>query len=240
MQRDHKPYWLKRSFKRFERWWARHFLRPHFTYMGSGFDIQKPWNVEVNGPNIRLDDYSHLITTPSRPVVLCTWTHGDQEGHIDIGKHVLICPEVRISSAERITIKDNVMIANGCYISDADWHGIYDRTQIIGNSKPVLLEDNVWLGDSVIVNKGVTIGENSVIGSYSNVTKDIPPNVIAAGNPCKVIRPLDPDKELVKREKMFVDYERLQKDIDYFDHYNLDRNSFLHWLRSVFFPRVGD
>lgn len=48
--------------------------------------------------------------------------------------------------------------------------------------------DNVWLGGSVVVNPGVTIGENSVIGSGSVVTKDIPANVVAVGNPCRVIR----------------------------------------------------
>jgi len=226
--------------KRFERWWAKRFLRPHFTYMGKGFEIHKPWNIEVNGPNIRLDDYSHVITTPTRPVVLCTWVHGEHVGHIDIGKYALICPHVRMSSANSIIIKDNVMIANGCYISDADWHDIYDRTEVIGKSAPVVLEDNVWLGDSVTVNKGVTIGENSVIGSNSNVTKDIPANVIAAGNPCKVIRSLDEGKTLVKRENMFKDYKKLQQANDFFDHYNLDKNTFWHWLRTVFFPKTGD
>jgi len=227
-------------FKRYERWWARKFLRPNFTYMGTGFEIMKPWNVEVNGPNIRLDDYSHIITTKTRHVVICTWTHGLQEGKVDIGKHVLISPEVRISSANSITIKDNVMIANGCYISDADWHGIYDRTKIIGNSAPVVLENNVWLGDRVTVNKGVTIGENSVIGAYANVTKDIPANVIAGGNPCRVIRELDPNEPLVTREAIFRDFEKLQKDLDYFEHYNLDKNTLRDWIRSIFFPRVGD
>jgi acetyltransferase-like isoleucine patch superfamily enzyme len=226
--------------KRYEHWWAKHFLRPHFTYMGRGFDILKPWNVEVNGANIRLDDYSHVISTKARPIVLSTWVHGKHQGNISIGKYALICPQVRINSAVSITIGDSVMIANGCYISDADWHDLYDRTEVIGLSAPVVLEDNVWLGDSCIVNKGVTIGENSVIGAFSNVTKDIPPNVIAGGNPCKVIRPLDPDKELVKRENIFKDYKKLQNDLDFFEHYNLDKNTFLDWLRTIFFPRAGD
>lgn len=226
--------------KRYERWWAAHFLRPHFTYMGDYYDILKPWCVEINGPNIRLDEYSHFIANKDRPISLCTWTHGEHVGHIDIGKYALICPNVRISSATQITIGDNVMIANSVYISDADWHDIYNRNKTIGETRPVILKDNVWLGDSVIVNKGVTIGENSVIGSYSNVTKDIPANVIAGGNPCKVIRALDPEKELVKREHLFEDYDRLQRDIDYFDHYNLDQNSLLGWFRFLLFPKTGD
>jgi acetyltransferase-like isoleucine patch superfamily enzyme len=52
----------------------------------------------------------------------------------------------------------------------------------------VVIGDNVWLGVNSVVLKGVTIGKNSVIGANSVVTRDIPPNVIAAGNPCKVIK----------------------------------------------------
>ena len=57
---------------------------------------------------------------------------------------------------------------------------------------PVRIGDRVWLGGNVVVNPGVTIGENSVIGSGSVVTRDIPANVIAAGNPCRVLRSLEP------------------------------------------------
>lgn len=57
-----------------------------------------------------------------------------------------------------------------------------------GRDADVYIGDNVWLGYGVVVLKGVTIGENSVIGARSVVTHDIPANVIAAGNPCKVIR----------------------------------------------------
>ena len=53
---------------------------------------------------------------------------------------------------------------------------------------PIVIEDNVWIGGQVVVNPGVRIGKNSVIGSGSVVTKDIPADVVAAGNPCRVIR----------------------------------------------------
>jgi acetyltransferase-like isoleucine patch superfamily enzyme len=57
-----------------------------------------------------------------------------------------------------------------------------------GQAKEIIIHDNVWLGAGAIVLKGVEIGENTVIGAASVVTKNIPANVIAAGNPCKVIR----------------------------------------------------
>ena len=69
-------------------------------------------------------------------------------------------------------------------------------------SKPVTICDDVWLGGNVVVNPGVTIGQGSVIGAGSVVTKDIPANVIAAGNPCKVIREItDEDRIYWEREK---------------------------------------
>ena len=61
----------------------------------------------------------------------------------------------------------------------------------------LVIEDNVWLGGNVMVLKGVTNGRNTLIGAGSVVTKSIPANVIAAGNPCKVIRPLD--NETIKK-----------------------------------------
>lgn len=57
-------------------------------------------------------------------------------------------------------------------------------------ARPIVLEDNVWLGGGVIVLPGVGIGENSVVGAGSVVTRDVPPNVVAVGNPARVVRPL--------------------------------------------------
>ena len=79
------------------------------------------------------------------------------------------------------------MFANSAYISDSDWHGIYDRALPVGQSKEVVLEDNVWIGDGAIVSKGVTIGQNSIVGARTVVIKDVPANVVVAGNPAKVI-----------------------------------------------------
>ena len=83
------------------------------------------------------------------------------------------------------------MIASRVYISDADWHDIYDRLASPGPTAPIVLGNNVWLGEGAKVCKGVTIGENSVIGAGSVVASDIPANVIAAGNPAREIKKLD-------------------------------------------------
>ena len=84
----------------------------------------------------------------------------------------------------KVTLGNNVRCGANTLITDSDWHLDDPRT---GLPKPILIEDNVWLGVNVAVMKGVTIGQNSVIGAGSVVTKNIPANVIAAGNPCNVI-----------------------------------------------------
>ena len=93
-----------------------------------------------------------------------------------------------IAAFASIQIGNNVRCGANTLISDSDWHQDDPRTK---DAKPVIIEDNVWLGYNVEVWKGVTIGQNSVIGANSVVTKDIPANVVAAGNPCRVIRKLD-------------------------------------------------
>ena len=62
------------------------------------------------------------------------------------------------------------------------------RNTDIEYARPVTVGDNVWIGGNVVINPGVAIGNNVVIGSGSVVTRSIPDNVIAAGNPCRVIR----------------------------------------------------
>lgn len=95
---------------------------------------------------------------------------------------------VSIWCFEKITIGNNVRVGANVTIMDGDAHQDDPRA---GKNAPILIEDNVWIGANVMVLKGVSIGRNSLIGAGSVVTKDIPENVVAAGNPCRVIRPLD-------------------------------------------------
>lgn len=73
-------------------------------------------------------------------------------------------------------------------IMDGDAHQDDPRA---GKNVPIVIEDNVWIGANATILKGVTIGRNSLIGAGSVVVKSIPENVIAAGNPCRVIKSLD-------------------------------------------------
>lgn len=95
---------------------------------------------------------------------------------------------------EKISIGNHVRVGANCLIIDGDAHQDDPRS---GRNKPIVIEDNVWIGGAVTVMKGVTIGKNSLIGYGSIVTKDIPANVIAAGNPCRVVKALD--EETIKK-----------------------------------------
>jgi acetyltransferase-like isoleucine patch superfamily enzyme len=199
----------------------------------------KPWNVELFGPSIELGDYATVIAAPDKKIRLSVWSEKKDMGRIKIGSFCLICPGVRIGSACSVTIGDNCMIASGAYITDSDWHDIYDRVST-GRSKPVKIENNVWIGDSSIVCKGVVIGENSVIGAGSVVVSDIPPNTIAAGNPAKVVRHLDVNEKIIKRESFFSDPDLLSIYFDAIDRDVLGKNTIFQWFRYIIFPRKGD
>ncbi|MBI1212314.1 MAG: hypothetical protein GC190_12685 [Alphaproteobacteria bacterium] len=132
------------------------------------------------------------------------------------------------------------MLASGVYISDSDWHGTYDRTREAGQAAPIVIEDNVWLGLRVIVGKGVRIGRNSIIGAGSVVVHDIPPNVIAAGNPASVRRELDPATPFRTRADYFADPAALAAQMDGLDRAFLGKNTTLGWLRSLISPTRDD
>jgi serine acetyltransferase len=104
----------------------------------------------------------------------------------------------------------------------------------------VVLENNVWLGEGVIVTKGVTIGENSVIGAGAVVTQNIPANVVAAGNPAQIIKNINPQRRMLKRNYLFRDAHHYYHNQDQLDRYMLDKNGWLNWLRCVFYPSKED
>lgn len=123
--------------------------------------------------------------------------HCDYGKFIEIGDGTFLNYDCIILDACMVKIGRHVMIGPRTCIFTAS-HPIYApvRTGGYDLSKPVTICDNVWLGGNVVVNPGVTIGEGSVIGSGSVVTRNIPPNVVAAGNPCRVIREINDDDRI--------------------------------------------
>jgi acetyltransferase-like isoleucine patch superfamily enzyme len=239
VRRDHRPYGLKKALLRFERLYARHFLVPQFDFIGKGYFIVRPWHVKVFGPAITVGDYVNILAASDYKVRISVWSTGPGKGGIRIGDFCLISPAVRISSIDHIRIGNNCMIANGVYITDSDWHGIYNRIEA-GRSAPIAIGDNVWIGDGAVVCKGVAIGENSIVGAGSVVVGPIPANCIAAGNPARVVRSLDPAEAFVTRETWFRNPETLYRDMDRFDRKLLKNNSWTDFLRAILFPTRTD
>lgn len=102
--------------------------------------------------------------------------------------------DVTISCHEKITIGDNVIVGVGSQIRDTDNHSLNPLDRLNGldwmnkKTSPILIKDNVFIGAYSFILKGVTIGENSIVGAGSVVTKNIPDNEIWAGNPAQFIR----------------------------------------------------
>ncbi len=247
VRRDNKPYSLRLAINFARACYTRWRLMPQFDSVGPGLEVIGPRGLEVYGPNIHLGAHVHISTAKGQMSRLCTWPNGEtahngERGHgrIDIGNACLLTPGLQIVSAEHVSIGDNVMIASRVYISDADWHDVYDRLASPGPRAAVVLGNNVWLGEGVKVCKGVTIGENSVIGAGSVVASDIPANVIAAGNPARELKKLDPEQPLNRRETMFDDVEKYNKTMRYLHYLNHKDNSYLHWIRSLIWPSQKD
>ena len=96
---------------------------------------------------------------------------------------------ITILDGAKVTFGDNVFIAPNCVFSTAG-HAIdaKQRGKGLEIARPIAVGSNVWIGANVSVLPGVTIGDNTIIGAGSVVNKDIPSNVIAVGNPCRVMR----------------------------------------------------
>ena len=125
----------------------------------------------------------------------CVFDIAIDNSKIIIGNNVGISGST-INAAQSITIEDNVLIGSGCIITDTDSHPINYHDRIEDNASqtkvaPVVIKEGAFIGTRCIIMKGVIIGSKSIIGAGSVVTKTIPDNVIACGNPAKIIKYID-------------------------------------------------
>lgn len=130
-------------------------------------------------------------------------------GRITIGDHTCIYDRTVIGSVERVSVGSCVVISNHVHIYDNNNHptspAIRHQMCIAGfdgdpwkwhhaASAPIVIEDDVWIGEYAAIMKGVTIGKGSVVAAHAVVTKDVPPYTIVAGNPAKVVKELVSDE----------------------------------------------
>ena len=114
-----------------------------------------------------------------------------------IGDDTFINHNAYLIDCATITIGSHCFIGPNCGMYTAI-HAMLPEQRNLGLEKaePIVIGDNCWLGGDVTILPGVTIGENTVIGAGSVVTRDIPANVVAVGNPCRVLRPITPQDKI--------------------------------------------
>ncbi len=240
MREDRRPYYIKKIYLKFRYWYTEHFMAPKCDYLGPHHTFMKPWFTSISGSNIRIGKCSTIISEPDQRTRIAVWGLEPGEGKINIGDCVLVSPGCRISACHEISIGDSTMLANGVYITDSDWHGIYDRVERPKEPTPVIVGKNVWLGDNCTILKGVAIGDNSIVASKAVVTKDIPANVIVAGNPAKIVKELDAEHEFHTRSDYYSDPVALDAFFDKVDYMVLKDNRLFNWLRALVWPTRKD
>jgi acetyltransferase-like isoleucine patch superfamily enzyme len=123
------------------------------------------------------------------------WITAPGDARVRIGEGTFLNRGVMVAAHELVEIGAHCMLANGCFVSDAN-HRFDDPEKPITwqgfeSKGPTRIGENCWLGIGVVVTSGVRIGERSVIGANSVVTRDIEPYSIAAGSPAKVLRKIE-------------------------------------------------
>ena len=171
------------------RWWAIEIGRG-CRFHGKTFFRRYPVSKITIGNNCTfLSSPNANLIGINRPCMISTMS---PDAQVRLGNDCGLSGTV-IAAFKEIVLGEHVICGANTLITDSDWHPEDLRS---GGSAPVVIGSNVWVGVNATVLKGVRIGDNSVIGGCSVVTCDIPSNVIAAGNPCRVIKLLEPSSPL--------------------------------------------
>lgn len=137
-------------------------LKSMFAHLGKGCYIEPPFHANWGGKNVSFGDY--VYANFNLTLV--------DDGVITVGDYTMFGPGVTVATAGHPVLPEL-------------------REKIYQYNMPVHIGRNCWLGAHVVVLPGVTIGDNTVVGAGSIVTRDLPPNVVAVGNPCRVLREIN-------------------------------------------------
>ena len=152
----------------------------------AAFNAAAPGDAERRGALLRA-----LIPDLGEGVTILSPFYTDYGSNCRIGAGSFLNHGVYLMDGAPITLGRNCFLGPSCGLYTAN-HPLnaVRRAQGLEWALPITLGDDVWLGGNVVILPGVTIGSGSVIGAGSVVTHDIPPGVVAAGNPCRVLRPI--------------------------------------------------
>ncbi len=171
--------------------WNEPLFRSQCAAVGDGFQMEHLPYIHGSG-RITLGDN---VTFGGQPVFIFG-NRGEQAPELTIGDHTFVGHLVSFACSASITIGKDCLIAAGVQISDYDGHPVDAARRRAGDPtppegiRPVVIGDDVWIGASAIILKGVTIGGRSIIGAGAVVTRDVPPDTVVAGNPARVVKQL--------------------------------------------------
>ena len=155
-------------------------MKDMFAELGKGVYIEPPFHANWGGAHCHFGDYVYANFN-----VTCV-----DDTHIYVGENTMLGPNVVLATAGHPILPEL-------------------REKGYQYNMPIHIGKNCWLGAGVIVLPGVTIGDHSVIGAGSIVTRDIPANVVAVGNPCRVLRPIgEKDREYYFKDRK-IEYDKL-------------------------------
>jgi acetyltransferase-like isoleucine patch superfamily enzyme len=172
-------------------------------------------SILLNTCTFRFDgkDKKNIVKIGENTMLGCSIVFESDEGQVNIGNNTFINGETSLISRNSISIGNDVTIAWGCTIYDHNSHSLDYRERQkdiqrqnddyrngrnfveskdwgVVKSKPIVIEDNVWIGFDSVVLAGVTVGEGAIVGARSVVRKDVEPWTVVAGNPAVVIKRL--------------------------------------------------
>lgn len=171
------------------------------------FKKNNPKALIDNSIEFRLPQYIHFgekVSIGKNSKLLCWDSYNnvkfDTLPNITISSGVRATRDLTIQCANKVVIKEDVLIASGVFIIDYN-HGNNPLTHsylenYLERSSGVIIEEGCWIGNNAIILGGVTIGKKSIIGAGTVVTHDIPPYTIAVGNPAKVIKKYNFEKNI--------------------------------------------
>lgn len=250
------PYWLRALRAAASNWYARHYRLALCASAGHTIRISQPKHLIISGPGVHLGNHCRIDASPDAQVHLSCWPYADNHTEhtakdvgstppplptslrtpqIELGDYCTLSPGVRLIAAQRIQTGHSCTLASNVYVTDADWHDRYHRVFPPGEMAPVKLGNNVWLAEQVIVLKGVSIGDNTIVGAGAVVVNDLPANVVAAGNPARVVSQLDPKTPGTDRKALFEALNFVQFE-EQFWRDRAQGNSFWRWLLGVVWP----